>query len=359
MDAGPLRWSFETGGPIRCGLTVAAGLVVTVSDDGCAYGIEAADGTLRWRVSGAQCVARTYPAIADGRVFLYTRDRDLLALDAADGSTLWRRQGLGGEPGSSPLVAGDVVACGRWRVHGVLADSGTDAWAPGPLHSVWPRYSPRHANLAYVTTRQFLDTGELWELNVNTGRLRSLLLAMRSLDTHPVTGHGLVFAARGDGSVLGIEPRDGTVRWEARMGRRVRWTPGYRPSAPALAGDRIWAAGPDGKVHAWNARDGADHRTFGDNVNVWSSPVPAGDLVCVMSTDGSVYALAEGSPSPRWVLRAGERINGPVMVAPTVAGGMLYVGSPDQHLYAFEIARIPPTARLAYSPGRSQRIRGG
>jgi outer membrane protein assembly factor BamB len=351
MDAGPLRWSFETGGPVRCGPAVAAGLVVASSGDGCAYGIDAADGSLRWKVAGAPCVARTYPAIADGRVFLYTKDRDLLALDAADGSTLWRRQGLGGEPGTSPQVAGDVVMCGRWRVHGVLADSGTDAWAPGPLYSVFPCYSPPHANLAYVTTRQLLDTGKLWELNVNTGRLRSLLSRMHGLDTHPVAGHGLVYAASGNGGVLAVEPRDGTVRWEAQMGRGPRWTPGYRPSAPALAGDRIWAAGPDGKVHAWNARDGADHRTFGDNVDFWSSPVPAGDLVCVMATDGSLYALAEGGQPPLWVLRAGEQNKDPVMVAPAVAGGMLYVGSPDRYLYAFEIARIPPAAHLAYSRG--------
>ena len=330
-------------------MTVAAGLVVTASEDGCAYGVDAADGTLRWKVTGARCVARTYPAIAGGRVFLYTRDRDLLALDAADGSTLWRRQGLGGEPGSFPQVAGDVVMCGRWRVHGVLADSGTNAWAPGPPHSVFPRFSPRHGNHAYVTTREFLDTGKLWELNVNTGRLRPLLSAMRGIDTSPVTGHGLVFTASGDGTELAIDPRNAAVHWQDRMGRRLRWTPGYRPSAPTVAGGRIWAAGPDCRVHARNARDGADHRTFG--INAWSSPVPAGDLVCVMATDGAVYALADASPSPRWVLRTAAHGSDPAMVAPAVAAGVLYVGSPDRHLYAFEIARVPPGVHEAARGG--------
>lgn len=355
MNADPLRWTFETGGPLRCGLTVADGLLVTVCDDGCAYGIDVADGTPRWRVAGAPCVPGTYPAISGGRVFLYTADRDLLALDACDGSPLWRRKGLGGEPGSSPQAAGDVVLCGRWRVHGVLADSGAEAWAPGPVYSMFPRYSPWHAGHVYVTTRQFIDTGKLWELNADSGELRSLISVTRTLDTRPVTGHGLVYVVTGNGCLLAVEPRDGTIRWRARLDRGPGWTPGYAPSAPALAGGRIWTAGPDGKVHAHSARDGTGHRTFGDNVRAWSSPVAAGDLVCVMATDGRVHALTEDSPPSRWVLRAGGQPAGPAMVAPAVAGGMLYVGSPDRHLYAFEIARIPQAADLVYARGRRQR----
>jgi outer membrane protein assembly factor BamB len=307
-------------------------------------------------VSGAECLPRANPVLADGRVFLYTRNRDLLALDAADGSRLWRRKGLGGEPGSSPRVTGDVVLCGRMRVHGVVADSGEDAWSPGPLYCMFPRYSAERAKRVYVTTRQFMDTGKLWALDTITGRLRSLMSTGRILDTTPVTGHGLVYVASGNGSVLAVDPQDGAVRWEAQMGSRLRWTPDYRPSPPCLAGDRIWAAGPDRKIHAWNAHDGADHWAFGDNVKVWSSPVPAGEVVAVMATDGSVYALTEGSPPSRWVLRAGEPEKGAAMAAPTVACGVLYVGSPDRYLYAFEIARIPPGADIRYSKGRSQRM---
>lgn len=355
MDADPLRWVFPTGGPIRCGLTVADDLLVVASDDG-VYGIDGAEGTLRWQVTGVECVPRSCPVLADGRVFLYTRDRDLLALDAADGSLLWRREGLGGEPGSSPRVAGGLVLCGRWRVHGVVADSGEDAWPPGPMYCMFPRYSEGRENPVYVTTRQVLDTGKLWELNAVTGQLRSLIFTAKSLDTPPVTGHDLVYVASGSGGVLAVDPRDGAVRWEAQMGPRLRWTPDHRPSAPCLAGDRIWAAGPDGKVHVRNARDGTGHWAFGDNVKIWSAPVPAGEVVCVMATDGSVYSLAEGSPPSRWVLRAGEQGKGPAMAAPTVAHGMLYVGSPDRHVYAFEIARIPPGADIRYSRGRSQQM---
>jgi outer membrane protein assembly factor BamB len=48
-STGKTRWVFTAGGPVRLAPTVAEGRVYLGSDDGCAYCLDAADGSLIWR----------------------------------------------------------------------------------------------------------------------------------------------------------------------------------------------------------------------------------------------------------------------------------------------------------------------
>jgi serine/threonine-protein kinase len=63
---------------------------------------------------------------------------------------------------------------------------------------------------------------------------------------------------------------------------------------------------------------------------VESSPAVAGGVVYVGSTDNYVYALDASTGDLRWRYQTGHRVES----SPTVAGGVVYVGSTDNYVYA-------------------------
>jgi outer membrane protein assembly factor BamB len=67
-----------------------------------------------------------------------------------------------------------------------------------------------------------------------------------------------------------------------------------------------------------------------DEVN--SSPAVAGGTVYVGSADGHLYAIDAETGREQWRFETGDR----VVSSPAVAGGTVYVGSIDDHLYAID-----------------------
>lgn len=125
LDAatGAVRWEFFTGGPVRLAPTLAGDHVYVGSDDGYAYCLKAADGSLAWccragptdeRVLGnGQMISlwpvRTGVLVADGTAYFGAgvfpaEGLFLYALDALTGTVLWRNDtyGSGGSSDVSP-----------------------------------------------------------------------------------------------------------------------------------------------------------------------------------------------------------------------------------------------------------------
>jgi len=72
--------------------------------------------------------------------------------------------------------------------------------------------------------------------------------------------------------------------------------------------------------------------------NVFSSPAVASGVVYVGSADGRLYAFDAGSGAPVWSVSTG----GSVRSSPAVANGVVYVGADDSKLYAFNAASGAP-----------------
>jgi serine/threonine protein kinase len=75
--------------------------------------------------------------------------------------------------------------------------------------------------------------------------------------------------------------------------------------------------------------------SFATGSGIVSSPVVAGGLVYIGSLDYRLYAFdasCRKNCQPQWSFATGYSINS----SPTVAGGMVYVGSDDNKLYAFD-----------------------
>jgi len=116
-ETGEQRWRFLAEGPVRFAPVTWKGRVCFGSDDGWVYCLDAADGSLKWRVRGAPenrpdrkhlgnarlisfWPVRGGPVLADGTLYFAagiwpTMGVFIVALDAESGRTVWENHDLG------------------------------------------------------------------------------------------------------------------------------------------------------------------------------------------------------------------------------------------------------------------------
>lgn len=112
---------------------------------------------------------------------------------------------------------------------------------------------------------------------------------------------------------------------------------------PAVAGDAVFAAGRDGKIHRFDSGKQAWRVDAGQAL---SGGVGAdGQVVAVGTSKGEVLAFAADSGKPLWQARASSEI----LAAPAVAGGLVVVRSGDSRIFAFDAAS--GTRRWVYQRG--------
>jgi len=152
-DGGPRVLWRVTGGVGMSGLAISRGRVVTLVQAGgrqLAVALDAGTGRTLWKTPVAAAFRngmgngpRATPAIAGGRVFVFTGEGRLVALEAATGKIAWQHDTvteLGGRVADygmagSPLVAGKLVVVVPGAPGATLAayevDSGKLAWKVG------------------------------------------------------------------------------------------------------------------------------------------------------------------------------------------------------------------------------------
>jgi len=76
---GERRWTFETGGPVYSSPAIADGAVYVGSRDGHLYALGLADGRERWRFEASNWVDSS-PVVAFGTVFVADQGGNVYAL---------------------------------------------------------------------------------------------------------------------------------------------------------------------------------------------------------------------------------------------------------------------------------------
>jgi outer membrane protein assembly factor BamB len=143
LTNGAQRWRFETDGSrlesqqygfdrrtIQSSPAVANGIVYVGSRDGFLYAVSADSGKLVWRYDHQTSWVNDSPAVADGVVYVGTSDNSFFhAIDATSGKELWRTR-VGGVIWSSPAVSGDLVVFGDGigRLHALDRRTGVERW---------------------------------------------------------------------------------------------------------------------------------------------------------------------------------------------------------------------------------------
>ena len=368
--AGPalagVRWKFATRGPVRGSPVVAGDLVLVGSGDGNLYALEAATGRERWRAALGGAVASA-PAVADGLVFATSRERRVTALDLSTGRERWRFEAGPDLPFkwgwdfwlSSPVVASGRVffGGGDGNLYALDAKSGKKLWEAATGGRI--RSSPAVAGGAVFVGSMSgrvhavdAATGKaLWTFETEGVAIDSNAAGFdrTSIVSSPSVGEDLVFVGSRDAHLYAVDRRTGEKRW--RFGHKIDYLEGapevsWVLGSPALWNGLVLVGSSDGRFFdALREGTGEEVWRFRTPGNVLSSGTVAGGIVFFGCEDGHLFALDAVSGRELWRFRTG----GAVISTPAVANGAVYFGSDDGNVYALATGPVPPGARTRHA----------
>jgi outer membrane protein assembly factor BamB len=349
---GEPRWTFRAAGPIASSPAVAQGRVFFSSLDGLVHALDSTSGKSIWtfRTGGERrftapgihgAMPRTEvmadpfdvflssPVIADGTVFVGSGDQHVYALDAATGTLRWKVK-TGDVVHASPAVAGGLVYVGSFdrSLYALEAATGASRWtfrtgADPDLHN----QEGIASSVAVAEGRLFFGCrdGHFYALDAATGAL------LWKHDNHkgwviasPAVSGGRVYFPTSDGQRFkALAAATGKVLFDRPM-QAVSF------SSPAIAGNRLLFGTSDGWLHLLDLETGATVAAFQTEGCRQNGPryldakgqMIDSALYPDFTLDGMVVGL--------------DRMFslGSILSSPVVAEGVAYVGSTDGHVYA-------------------------
>lgn len=348
-------WTAPTGGAIDSSPAVAKGRVFVGSTDGNLRALGARTGAVLWSKPTGGPISSS-PAVVDGRVYIGSDNHTLRALDENDGSPAWSVtvDPTFGGIGSAPNVTlGTVYVASSLAVYAYNALDGSLKWST-PLTSTAALSAPTwKGGTIYVASH--LDA-KVWALNSTTGALKWTTTAPGPRATcnpamsSPAAEGGSVFVALCPSttaplkSVFSVDAVTGTINWSAGSA--------LHSTSPAVWNGVVYVgSGSGARIEALATTNGASLWQAPVGAGVVSSPALAGGVLYVGSNDSKLYAFdaagvqgCSGAPStcaPLWSTITG----GAVRSSPAVANGVVYVGSDDASLHAF----APPSVAFTGS----------
>jgi outer membrane protein assembly factor BamB len=201
------------------------------------------------------------------------------------------------------------------------------------------------------------NSGKFVAVNLKTGKRAWKYLSGRCVAASPAVGtygHGTVYAVflnqppcnsphtKGSGRLIAFAAGFGKIRWSRKIGPSE--------SSPLLVGNRVYVGDWDGRVWAFDARNGRTiWRRRPARGPVKGAIASAGGRLYVGSYDGHLYCLGAQRGRVVWKASAQRRLYGRSRFysTPAVAYGRVYLGSTDGKVYSYGAA----TGKLRWSHG--------
>jgi outer membrane protein assembly factor BamB len=162
----------------------------------------------------------------------------------------------------------------------------------------------------------------IWQESLARTASGSSLGAMSDA-ARPVLYGGVMYAVGHGGRMIASSQKTGERIWSISVGGIEQ---------PWVAGDTVFVVDSGGQLVAVTRADGKirwANKLPGEGT--WSGPVLAGNRLWLASSKGKLVGV---EPSNGKVASTDE-IGNPILIAPVVAGGHLYVLSDNARLYAF------------------------
>ncbi len=271
-------------------------------------------------------------------------DSTIYAVNAATGAKRWVASLPESDTSSvysTPILgAGGVYALSEsGTLYGFSAKDGSKLWS------------------ASIETLQFLLTNasgpavddtsvyigsldhQVYALNARDGSVRWKSLTRGKIISSPSVVNGVVYIGSGDNYVYALNTRDGSVKWKYMTGSDVE-------SSPNVVDGVVYVAAEDHYLYTLDAESGKPYwrAPIGDldastgiilnTGTVTCQPAVAGDGVSVIDADNYVircYSRSDGAV--RWNYTSKSTLEN---ADPVGAGGLIYFGSGDDSLYAFD-----------------------
>jgi outer membrane protein assembly factor BamB len=390
-----LRFTAATGGISMSSPAVVNGIAYIGSEDGKLYAFDAAgntncSGTPKtcaplWTAStGSEIVSS--PAVVNGVAYVGSEDGKLYAFDAAGNTNCsgtpktcapqWTAS-TGGTIYSSPTVANGIVYVGSEDANLYAFDAAGNTNCSGTPKTCAPLWTALTDGSVYSSAAVSNGVvyvgsqgGNLYAFDAagatncsGTPKTCAPLWTYHtgSVSSSPAVANGIVYVGDFLSTVYGFDAAGKTNCSGTPKACGPLWTNGVNStigivSSPAVAGGIVYTGdecdfeyppqpfncGNAPHFYAFNAATGALNWTgITTSAPVTSSPGVANGVVFVGSGDGSLYAFdaagntqCSGTPAfclPLWTGVTGSGVDS----SPTIANGMVYVGSGDGKLYAF------------------------
>lgn len=355
VGRGSTRALHVTGTPV-----VAAGRVYTMDGDAGVSAHDARTGAQVWQVNLRPTDNRRDRdafggglAYADGKLYVTSGFRQVAAVDAATGKVLWRTRT------EQPIHAAPTVAGGR--VMAVALDNtlltfdaatGANGWTYQALSEparILAASSPAVSGDTVVASfgsgelvaLRIANGNDLWDEALSRASRTSALSEIRDIPGRPVIYRGDVYAVSHSGVFSATDLRTGQARWSL---------PVVGITTPLPAGDVVYVVSRSGQVVCASRetgqifwirdlnegfvakRQGGFFGIGGQKVTrpVWASPLLANNRLLVAGTTGQLVAL---NPKTGEVEKRVD-LGAPTLIGPVAAGDTVYVLTDTAQLIA-------------------------
>lgn len=316
--------------------------VFVAAEDGDVAAYNSATGATIWSTdTDARLISG--PTVNGDAVLLGSLDAKVITLKRADGKPLWKGD-ASSEVMSPPVSDGRVVVVRGvdGRIFGLDADSGRRLWnfdRSEPSLTLRGQSAPLFEGDNVLIG---LDTGELISLNSEDGKLawaqslsvpsgRSELDRLVDIDADLLPSTMGVFVVSYGGDIALVDPVSGEPRWK----RRVK---SYSGMALSSDGRTLYVTDDDGYVWALDASNGAEEwKQKALKYRRLSPPAYFDGYVVVGDYDGYLHWL---EPSDGKIVGRTRLGSDPIIAAPVVANGLLYVMDSDGDLAAYKDAPV-------------------
>lgn len=345
---GELAWSFETAAPILASPAVVDGRVYLPTGDRRIVALDAQDGHVLWEVPSTGPMDSS-PAVADGTVFVGLRDGRVLALNTESGAVRWEYE-TGNPVMGPPVVHEGVVYVGSGdgflyaldaRTGAFLWSYDTESWiSSGPAvqgnmvvvsnHQGWVHvvdWTTGESRMTYDTASGSVSAPVFVGDDILVGVSSGRVLAIDSTKLEYPMERGMRFW-RAHFFLWGLQERPPVQKgfsWRKRIGGREA-----RLTAPAVLEGIAYVGDNKGMMQALDltTRDVRWRRNVGSAIT--APPVAVGPVVYFGTSDGIAHAVERSSGKPLWTFATGAGI----AAQPVVADETLYISSFDGSLYA-------------------------
>jgi outer membrane protein assembly factor BamB len=334
-------WTASTTGIISSSPAIVNGVAYIGGQDGFVYAVNATTGAIIWTAATAN------------HVYIEDQGGTLYAFDALTGALKGENAQIGNDnhngistatgSGFSPVInSGKVYVTADSTIYVFNADL-SNVVTQAIAGAYFSHASAIVNGILYVTSSDskihaFKAAGcasppctDIWH-TATTG----------SIYTTPSVGNGVVYAGGIDGKLYVLKASNGAYLWTAVTGGPIR-------SAAAVANGVVYVESEDGNLYAFNA-NGCGNSTCQP---IWkastgpltisppsdfdpdflSSPMVANGVVYIGSGDSKIYAFDAVTGNQLFVFQTG----GPIRSSPVVVNGVAYIGSYDGKLYAFHL----------------------
>ncbi len=278
---------------------------------------------LLWRYPTNRGI-QSSPAVADGRLFVGSRDSQVYCINVSTGMPIWKRP-LGWEVWSSPAIDKEHVYVGvdDGYVYALNITNGETVWktqigkgaGEGAVRS-----SP-----ALVDGKIFIGSGTsgLYCLNASNGEVIWVAPTELRVNSSPAVSGGIAFFGCDDFDTHAVNASTGKELWKKHTGSLQ--------ASPSILDGRVYVGSVDGYVYCLNGSNGETIWQYQTDGQAESTPAIAYGNVYVGSYSGRLYCLNASNGNVVWQAPTGYWVES----SPTVADGNVYVGSHDKNIYCF------------------------